>query len=118
LTNELLSKDEDASQQSLKEYSVNIARYVQNKLGDSPNASVVAQKLQLAIRPQMHLIQALYHQEAEYDLQLFPAKDGRIGYLLTPALMEDVNGEEEGLLQASFFPALYKLDRRENDGKV
>lgn len=120
LTNEILFKDNEANKQTQNKYAEMVARFVQRDLGaDCPNASTITQKLRSAIEPHMHIVQALYHQEADYSMVLPPATaKGKAAYLLQPKYMYEVNGEDEGRLQASIFPILYKEVVHKGDTKV
>lgn len=65
-------------------------------------------RLYSAIRPHIDVVQALYHQEADYSMHLVPVVGEGSSASFVPDSMEEINGEEEGILQASFFPIVYK----------
>lgn len=56
----------------------------------------------------MHIVQALYQQEADYRMVLPAVASESERFAFTSSYMEDVNGEEDGMLQASIFPFLAK----------
>ncbi|KAH0272649.1 hypothetical protein KCU91_g6533, partial [Aureobasidium melanogenum] len=74
LTNEIVSKDEEAAKRAHKTYVTAVAHHVKSKLEDHPSASIDSKR-----------------------------------YKFSSKYMEDVNGEEEGILQAAFFSGLYKI---------
>ncbi|KAH0366913.1 hypothetical protein KCU65_g4983, partial [Aureobasidium melanogenum] len=108
LTNEIVSKDERAVKDSEKIYVNALVRHVIKNLGEHPSASTVGKDLQMAIEQHVHIIQALYQQEADYRMILPLAANASERYPFLCHYMEDVNGEEKGVLQAIFFPYLVK----------
>ncbi|KAG9646983.1 hypothetical protein KCU64_g10318, partial [Aureobasidium melanogenum] len=117
LTNEIVSKDDSAVRDSEKLYIGVLVGHVMNDLGEHPSASTVRKELQTAIKSHVHIIQALYQQEADYEMALPAAANGLERYAFMCDYMEDVNGEEEGVLQAAFFPYLTKKTGRDRDSK-
>lgn len=118
LTNELLSKNEEVTKRSLTEYVDLIASHVRYCLGATEVASKAVARLTSAIRPHVHIVQALGRQEADYSLHLLPAAKGTMRYRMEPKYMEDVNGEDGGALEAVFFPVLVKKAIGEGNAKV
>ncbi|THY99969.1 hypothetical protein D6C93_03812 [Aureobasidium pullulans] len=53
--------------------------------------------------------------EADYGFMLYPAIENDVPMTFRASEMEDVSGEDKGLLQACFFPALYKRVMKSDD---
>lgn len=51
-------------------------------------------------------------------MSLFLAAKGDIRCLISPKFVEDVNGEDEGTIQAVLFPAVFKRSSKEEDTDV
>ena len=81
-------------------------------------SSTLDAKLKTAIQPHMAILQALHFQEMEYKLSLprFFADGRKLSF--KPKHMEDVNGEEEGDIEACLFPAVLKRDAGSGDEDV
>ncbi|KAH0338557.1 hypothetical protein KCU81_g7581, partial [Aureobasidium melanogenum] len=110
LTNGLISKDEDSVEESLDVWTQVIVQKVEQYLGQEGRdlESPTIAGLRFAIRPHIHVIQALHHQEADYSIVLLTATKENFRRKFLPDRMDEVNGEEGGVVQASFFPIVYK----------
>ncbi|KAK6000863.1 hypothetical protein QM012_003588 [Aureobasidium pullulans] len=108
LTSEIVCKDENAVKNAEKIYVDALVCHLVKNLGEHPSVSTVGKELQVAIEPHVHFIQALYQQEADYQMILPLAANASERYPFLCHYMEDVNGEEKGMLQAVFFPYLTK----------
>ena len=64
--------------------------------------------LRTAIEPFVPIVFALQIQEAEYRVVLLSAINNGVPRNFDAIKMEDVFGEEKGILQASVFPAVFK----------
>ncbi|KAH0155615.1 hypothetical protein KCU67_g8636, partial [Aureobasidium melanogenum] len=107
LTNSILSKDKERSQQTSDN---TLAGFSKDML-----------ELKTVIEPYMPAIFALHLQEADYFISMLPATAVE-NKELTPQIfnadtMEDLSGEDEGFLQASYFPLVCK-ETIKDDGKV
>jgi len=76
--------------------------------------------LRKALLPFMQTLQLLHYQEADYILMMEPAVLHGERRRFQAEFMEDVEygDEEEGLIRASIFPALYKEGYIGEDGNV
>lgn len=90
--------------------------YYKKSIGSSLDSdSLLA--LGTAIKPFMQVIFGLHLQEAEYHIELVFAKqpDDDSQKSLDATEIEDVHGEESGVLQASLFPKITKEVVRSNN---
>lgn len=75
--------------------------------------------LKKALLPSMRTLELLHYQEASYVLQMIPASDGGIPQQFNPDWMEDMQyGEDNCMIKASFFPAVYKIENTGDDANV
>jgi hypothetical protein len=118
LTNELLSKDaqcaKQASDHTLKRIVSCFNARLEQMCG-SPINETDTLALKAALEPYMAIVCALHVQEADYGFMLYPAIENDVPMTFRASGMEDVSGEDKGLLQACFFPALYKRVMKSDD---
>ncbi|KAG9595706.1 hypothetical protein KCU77_g6478, partial [Aureobasidium melanogenum] len=124
LTNSILSKDKERSQQTSDNTLAGFVGAVETTLRQVFGFSFQSKdmlELKTVIEPYMPAIFALYLQEADYFISMLPATAVE-NKELTPQIfnadmMEDLSGEDEGFLQASYFPLICK-ETIKDDGKV
>ncbi|THY77791.1 hypothetical protein D6C86_07245 [Aureobasidium pullulans] len=111
LTNEILSKNIQASIEASHTTLANFITYIESALkvmvGPSFDSNSLP-ALRTAIEPFMPIVFALQIQEAEYRVVLLSAINNGVPRNFDAIKMEDVFGEEKGILQASVFPAVFK----------
>ncbi|THW38108.1 hypothetical protein D6D21_07957 [Aureobasidium pullulans] len=118
LTNEILSQDDTFAGEAAESMFEKLASRCQDAVSSSCGkriSSTLDAKLKTAIQPHMAILQALHFQEMEYKLSLprFFADGRKLSF--NPKHMEDVNGEEEGDIEACLFPAVIKRDAGSGD---
>ncbi|THY53196.1 hypothetical protein D6C97_06156 [Aureobasidium pullulans] len=121
LTNEILSQDDTFAGEAAESMFEKLASRCQDAVSSSCGkriSSTLDAKLKTAIQPHMAILQALHFQEMEYKLSLprFFADGRKLSF--NPKHMEDVNGEEEGDIEACLFPAVIKRDAGSGDEDV
>ncbi|KAH0163599.1 hypothetical protein KCU67_g5489, partial [Aureobasidium melanogenum] len=124
LTNNILSKDVENSQKAFESTLASFVNLVEKSLRQVFGFTFSSDnmvELKAAIKPHMHVIFALHLQEADYGLAMLSAIEV-MGEDIKPQIynadkMEDSSGEDEGILQASYFPMIFK-EISKDDGKV
>lgn len=115
LTSGILSKDKERSQQVSDNTLAGFVDAVETTLAQVFGFSFQSKDmlaLKTVIGPYMPAIFALHLQEADYVLSMLPAaavKNEELEpQIFNADMMEDSSGEDEGFLQASYFPLVCK----------